>query len=362
MKSVVPQQTAARRPKIAGSNISVISYLELSDFFEKNELYALSCFFKKASNFMGPKTKCLTVSKIKFGFQFPNVMGYSSFDRLRKIAETAEELSYDSIWTSDHVLPVKAFQKSERPGLYESVTTLAYLAAATNKITIGSSILLPLRHPLLLATMLNTIDHASSGRLEVGYGVGWYRSEFENMGIPFSKRGKVATEQLKILIELWTKSSVNYSGEFYKLENAEVVPSPVQKPHPPILIGGTAKQSYERVVEIGNGWMPFASSVNEVKKGMEEIRQIASSKKKKLKDDFLLYVDLPTTLKSKAPIDLPKTDENKEESLTGDSSVISKRIENYMNQGVKQIIVEFEKPGKEIEDLKDFKGHVMSRF
>ena len=138
------------------------------------------------------------MSKLQFGFQFPNVVGYFSFEHLRKVAETGEELGYDSIWTSDHVLPVEAFQKSGRPGIYESVTTLAYLTGVTKKIRIGSSVLLPLRHPLLLATMLNTIDHASSGRLNVGFGVGWYKSEFANMGIPFSKRGKVADEQLKI--------------------------------------------------------------------------------------------------------------------------------------------------------------------
>jgi probable F420-dependent oxidoreductase len=300
--------------------------------------------------------------KLKFGFQFPNVMGYSSFDHLKKIAQTAEDLSYDSIWTSDHVLPVEAFQKLERGGLYESVTVLSYLAAVTEKISIGSSVLLPLRHPLLLATQLNTIDHASSGRLKVGYGVGWYKLEFDNMGIPFTKRGKVATEQLKILKELWTKSPVNYSGEFYRLENARVVPEPVQKPHPPILIGGASANSYERAVEIGDGWMPFAASVNEVKKGMEEIRRIASSKKKKLKDDFALYVDLPTTLKTKVPSNSPVANEDEEETLTGEPPTIARRIEHYLSLGVQQIIIEFEKPGNEIEDLVSFKAEVVSRF
>jgi len=289
-------------------------------------------------------------------------MGYFTFDHLRKIAQTGEALGYDSIWTSDHVLPVEAFQKSGRAGMYESVTTLAYLAGVTEKIQIGSSVLLPLRHPLLLATMLNTIDHASSGRLNVGFGVGWFKAEFENMGIPFSKRGKVATEQLKILKALWTKSPVNYNGEFYKLENATVVPEPVQKPHPPLLIGGAAAQSFERAVEIGDGWMPFGASVTEVKRGMEKIRQIASSQKKKLKDDFLLYVDLPTTLKSREPSTLPKVDEDNEETLTGDASTISKRIERYMSLGVQQIIVEFEKPGNEIVNLKSFRDEVISRF
>lgn len=289
-------------------------------------------------------------------------MGYSSFDHLRKVAETAEELSFDSIWTSDHILPVESFQKLGRPGLYESVTTLSYLAGVTDRIKIGSSVLLPLRHPLLLALMLNTIDHASSGRLNVGYGVGWCRPEFENMGIPFSKRGRVATEQLKILKELWTKPRVSYRGDFYNLENITVVPQSFQKPHPPILIGGTSKQSYERSVEMGDGWMPYGVSVEEMRKGMEAIRQLASSKKKKISDDFRLYVDLPMTLKFKASGGLPKIDEDKEETLTGDSSEISKRIERYISLGVQQIIIEFEKPGNEIENLKSFRNEVASRF
>jgi len=304
--------------------------------------------------------------KIQFGFQFPNVMGYSSFDRLRKIAETAEDLAFDSIWTSDHVLPIEAFQKSGTPGMYESVTTLAYLAAVTKKVTIGSSVLLPLRHPLLLATMFNTIDHASSGRLRIGYGVGWYRSEFENMGIPFAKRGSVASEQIKIMKMLWTKPSVSYKGEFYTLKDAKVVPKSVQKPHPPILIGGSSDQSFKRAVELGDGWMPFASSVEDVRKGMNEIRKIASSKKRSLKD-FHLYVDLPTTLKSKDNLGKTlknklKIDDDKEESLTGDSFTITNRIERYISLGVQQIILEFEEHGNEIENLKLFKSEIASRF
>jgi len=298
------------------------------------------------------------VPKIKFGFQFPNVMGYNSFERLRKIAETAEELSFDSIWTSDHVLPVDKFQKSGKPGIYESVTCLAYLSAVTKRVTIGSSVLLPLRHPLLLATMLNTIDHSSQGRLQVGYGVGWYKSEFENIGVPFAKRGKIATEQLRILKELWTKSRVDYRGEFYKLQGASVVPEPVQKPHPPILIGGSSRQSFERAVLLGDGWMPFSASVNGVRKGLDEMKRIAG--KKGLKSDFILYVDLPTALKSSGM--LPKVDEDFEESLMGDPTTITRRIEKYMLLGVQQMIVEFEKPGNEIENLKAFDREVISRF
>ena len=301
--------------------------------------------------------------KIQFGYQFPNVMGYSSFDRARKIAEAVEDLGYNSIWTSDHVLPVAAFQKSGEPGMYESVTTLAYLAAVTKRVTIGSSVLLPLRHPLLLATMFNTIDHASSGRLRIGYGVGWYKPEFENMGIPFGKRGLVATEQLKIMKLLWTKPTVSYKGEFYTLKNASVVPKPAQKPHPPILIGGSSQKALERALELGNGWMPFAASVDDVRKGIGEIKRIASSKKRNLKD-FLLYVDLPATLKPKGKMEKTikklKIDDDKEESLTGDFSIIAERIERYISLGVQQIILEFEEHGKEIENLKLFKNEIAS--
>lgn len=300
--------------------------------------------------------------KIKFGFQFPNVMGYSSFDRLRKVAETAEELGYHSIWTSDHVLPVEAFQRSGRPGIYESITCLAYLSAVTKRVRLGSAVLLPLRHPLLLASMLNTVDHASGGRLEVGYGVGWFRAEFDNLGIPFAKRGRVATEHLKILKELWTRPSVSYSGDFYSLGSASVVPESVQKPHPPILIGGSARQTFERVLELGDGWIPFSASVKEVRRGMAGIRRIADSKKIRLKDDFILYVDLPTSLKHGEKGIPANFDVDTEETLTGDASAIAGRIERYMSIGVQQIIVEFDKPGNEIENLKLFKEEVVSRF
>lgn len=289
-------------------------------------------------------------------------MGYATFAHLRKVAEAVEELGFSSIWTSDHVLPVEDFQKTGQPGIYESVTCLSYLSAVTERVTIGSSVLLPLRHPLLLASMLNTIDHASSGRLQLGYGVGWFRSEFDNLGVPFAKRGKIATEQLRILIELWTRPSVTFKGEFYSLENASVVPKAVQKPHPPVLIGGAAKQSYRRAAELGDGWMPFSASVNDVRKGMAEIRRITSSNKLKPKEDFRLYVDLPTSLKQNEPRALKGVDDDSEETLTGDPPHISGRIERYVSLGVQQMIIELEKPGNEIEDLKFFNKEIMSRF
>ena len=131
-------------------------------------------------------------------------------------------------------------------------------------------------------------------------------------------------------------------------------------------MGGYSDQAFIRAVELGDGWMPYAASVEDVRKGMEEIRRVASSKRRNLKD-FLLYVDLPTTLKPKdisenASGKFLKIDNDKEGTLTGDSNTIANRIERYMSVGVKQIILEFEEHGKEIENLKLFKSEIASRF
>ncbi|MDA4130479.1 MAG: LLM class flavin-dependent oxidoreductase [Thaumarchaeota archaeon] len=309
---------------------------------------------------------------MRFGVHLPNMRGYLPFSNIRKIAELAEELGFHALWTSDHLQYPHPYRILGEPGLYESTSVLSYLAGVTSRVTIGSSVLLPLRHPLLLTSMITTIDHASNGRIQMGYGVGWYKPEFANLDLPFSKRGRLASEQLKIMQLLWTQPLVTFSGEFYSLKNAEVVPRPVQKPHPPILIGGSSSKAFERAVEFGSGWMPFSPTLNQMKLGIEEIKRIASERKRNL-DAFLFYADFQTAIartkedaRKGASLIAALRDSTVEElepsCLIGDPSTIAKRIEEFLSLGVQQISLEIEPVDSILESVKLFAKEVAPSF
>tara|TARA_B100000676_G_C18016723_1_gene810108 strand:- start:318 stop:1280 length:963 start_codon:yes stop_codon:yes gene_type:complete len=213
---------------------------------------------------------------MKFGLAAPHRGPLSNADDLRLIAERAEQLGYDYLSVSDHiVIPRKiadnypysdtgSFTASQQGMLdsMEQFTLLAWLAAATSKIGLLTSVVVvPHRNPLFMAKSLATTDVLSGGRVTVGCGAGWMREEFEALNLPdFDARGRVTTEYIEAMKVAWTSSDPAYDGEFVRFSNIDVQPSPLSKPHPPIWIGGESKAAMRRVVAVGDGWYPFGSN------------------------------------------------------------------------------------------------------
>jgi probable F420-dependent oxidoreductase len=189
------------------------------------------------------------------------------------MAQTAEQLGFDSVWISDHVvIPERisstypysadgAFPTSATQAYLEPLTTLGYLAGMTRRVRLGIAVLiLPYRHPLLTAKMVATLDNLSGGRVDLGIGVGWMREEFEALGQPaevYTHRGSATDEQLRIFDEVWTRDIASFDGRFYQFEALGAHPHPVQKPRPPIWIGGHTKPALRRVALHGDGWLPI---------------------------------------------------------------------------------------------------------
>ena len=187
---------------------------------------------------------------MKFGIRIPNDGPLVSADNLRTLATTAEGLGYDSVLVHDHVL----VPDSSWNPFFDPLVTLSYLAAATESVKLGTSVLLlPLRNPVILAKQIATLDQISNGRVLLGVGVGYLKDEFETMDVPFGRRGKITDEYLTVLKELWTKPKTTFQGKFIKLRNVESYPKPIQKPHPPIWIGGSSEAATIRAVKFGNG-------------------------------------------------------------------------------------------------------------
>jgi probable F420-dependent oxidoreductase len=171
-----------------------------------------------------------------------------------------DELGYDYIRVPEHLLIPRELSESMGTKWTEPVTTMAFLAGATNQISFVTGILvLPYHDPVILAKGIATLDYLSGGRVTLGVGVGHVEKEFEALNIPFEDRGVIGSEYIQAIKELWTSDDPTFDGRFVQFKDVVFDPKPVQKPHPPIWVGGLSKAALRRAATLGDGWQPLAS-------------------------------------------------------------------------------------------------------
>src|SRR6266516_1556168 len=188
---------------------------------------------------------------MKLGVCVPNYGETCSVEALRTVAAEAEKQGYDSIWCTDHVLmPKNSGTPYEK--IFESVTTLAYLAATTNRLRLGiSSLITPMRNPVVVAKQLATIDNLSNGRLILATSAGWNETEFSHLGSNFHNRGKRLDESIQLIKDLWAgKTHFQSSVLRPKFKDAVFEPTPVQQ-NLPIWIGGSSQAAMKRAATLG---------------------------------------------------------------------------------------------------------------
>jgi probable F420-dependent oxidoreductase len=210
---------------------------------------------------------------VEFGVSLPGRGPLARPNLLLKMALAAESLGYASAFVTDHVvLPASAARSvypyaanGQLPGgaaqdYLEPFSLLAYLAHATRRIALGTSVLvIPYRNPLVTAKMLATIDVLSRGRVILGAGVGWLREEFEALAAPpFEARGAVTDEYLKLMRAVWTSDPVTFEGRHYTIRDVHALPKPAQRGGIPIWIGGHTDAAVRRAGALGDGWHPIA--------------------------------------------------------------------------------------------------------
>ena len=212
---------------------------------------------------------------MKIGLAGINV-GTLAVAEFGRLAALAEELGYDSLWTAEHiVLPDLPPGETPRPGtmpFLDSMAALGYLAAHTRTIKLATGVLLlPQHHPLLLAKQLASVDVLSNGRLIVGIGVGGVEQEARAMGAPMSERGSRADDYLRAMTAVWTMPHPSYAGRHVSFEGINAYPRPVQKPYPPIVIGGRAEGALRRTVRFARGWYGYAMTVDQTRELLEAL-------------------------------------------------------------------------------------------
>ncbi len=216
---------------------------------------------------------------MKFGFSLSNNQGIEDVQAIFRLASRAEELGFDSVWASDHVFNVSyVYERLGNRPYYDPLSILSYVAAITENLVLGTSVLvLPYHNPMRLAKAAATLDVMSGGRLALGVGVGVIEQELNALGSPFHQRGAITNESIAIMKELWTQDDPSFQGEFYSFSGMKFSPKPVQKPHIPLLIGGTSRAAIRRAARLGDGWHPTAMPPEELAENIQYLRRQAQA-------------------------------------------------------------------------------------
>ena len=195
-----------------------------------------------------------------------------------RVARAAEESGFESVWTGEHVaLPVRdnpVPTPAETPFL-DSIGALVNVAAHTSTLKLGTGILvLPHHNPVLLAKALTTLDVLSGGRLIAGFGGGYAEAEFRALGVSFPDRGRITDESLRAIRNLWTEAEPSFEGRFASFQGIRFEPKPLQRPHPPIVVGGTAPPALRRAAREADGWYGFALTVEKTAAIVRRLRSL----------------------------------------------------------------------------------------
>ena len=286
-----------------------------------------------------------------FGIAARNFTAYPEMPDAKALVDYGvkmEEMGFDSIWVWDHIL------LGVEPSfpIIDSLTLLTAIAARTKKIKLATGILvLPMRNPVVLAKQLLSMDLLSDGRLLMAMAAGWYKREFDAVGVPFEKRGKIMEQSLEVINRLWTEDKVDGDYPPYKLRDAVLYPKPVQKPRPPILIGGYVDRVLKRAGVAGDGWLTYFYRPESFTKSWEKVRNFAKEAGKD-PDTLLNGAQLPIMIgKSRAAVEsqmmewLGKewdyaswSDSTKDSAILGTVDECVAQLKEHLAAGVQKII------------------------
>ena len=216
---------------------------------------------------------------MKFGVTIPNSWGIEDPRQVVAMGPLAETLGFDSVWVMDHLLNVSYVRArlEDRP-YYHPLSVLSYLSATTHRVQLGTSVLvLPYHDPVGLAKYAATLDQLSGGRFVMGVGVGVIQEEFDALGIPIRRRGALTDESIQIMQALWTEPDPDLHVGRFHLTDLKFSPRPRQRPHLPLIVGGSSKAALRRAATVGNGWHPTAITAERYSLGRERVRELATA-------------------------------------------------------------------------------------
>jgi probable F420-dependent oxidoreductase len=317
---------------------------------------------------------------MRIGFNLPNSGPCCGVADMTKLAVEGEAMDFGYLTLTDHVvLPdtkVPGYPYSETGAFYEDAPTarheqltgMAFIAAKTSRIKLVAAVLVvPHRPAVLAAKMLSTIDVLSEGRLIVGIGAGWLQAEFDAVvTTPFPERGAVTDEYIDAFRVLWTQDKPRFNGKYTKIENIVLEPKPVQKPHPPIWVGGEGPAALRRAARVGDVWYPVGSNnkhlldtLPRLRQGIARLRQIVAEAGR---DPASIGVGYRVK-RYGAPVP-PKATDGERRLFSGSDADIAGDLRDLREIGVTEIDIDFGRPTAEamLTEMKRFRGAVIDKI
>jgi probable F420-dependent oxidoreductase len=311
---------------------------------------------------------------LKIGILLPVAGEQATRENIIQTAKLAEQEGFDSLWvferllwpihpqtpyggTPDGTLPME-YQK-----VFDPLETLSYVAAITNKIALGTSVIDMLFHnPVILARAFATLDVLSQGRAICGLGIGWSKDEYQAVNVPFSNRGKRADEFIQALKKIWTDDIVEFKGEYYNIPASKIGPKPIQKPHIPIYLGGFSPNTYSRIVNYqANGWLGVtAGPLEYLENTIKTIKDMANKTNKDPNNFEVILLTYPNIVDSKED---QTANESTRFPLTGTIDEIGSDIKRIKQIGINHIIFayNFVPIGRDVDNIID-KTKQLSKF
>jgi probable F420-dependent oxidoreductase len=225
---------------------------------------------------------------VEIGLHLPQIGPLANREGVTAVAQLAEEYGFDSLWVSDHVVvprklktpypysPDGAFPVPPDVPFLEPIATLLFVAGVTQRVRLGTTILvIPMRNPVVTAKQLASLDVLSNGRLIVGVGAGWMEEEFQALGAPFERRGARTDEYIQLFKTLWTEENPSFQGRFWQIEEVGFAPKPLQRPHPPIWVGGHSPPALQRAARLADAWHAAYIDAAQVREQYQEVQRYA---------------------------------------------------------------------------------------
>ena len=317
---------------------------------------------------------------MQIGFNLPNSGPLSAVGSMLDIATAGEALGFDYLTMTDHVvLPdtkVPGYPYSESGEFYESAPTerheqliaMAYVAARTSRIRLVAAVMVvPHRPAVLAAKMLATLDVLSGGRIVVGIGAGWLKSEFDAVvTTPFAERGAVTDEYIDAFKVLWTESSPRFAGRYVKVDGIVLEPKPLQRPHPPIWVGGESGPSMRRAARVGDAWYPIGSNnqhlldtMPRLRAGIARLRQLAGERGRDPNAVGVVY-----RVKRYGAAVPPLASDGERRLFSGSDADVTADLRALRDLGVTAIDIDFGRPSaaEVIAEMRRFRAEIIEKI
>jgi probable F420-dependent oxidoreductase len=317
---------------------------------------------------------------LKVGLVLPQAGQQATKKNIIHMAKTSEQEGFDSLWVFERLLwplkpqtPYPATPNGSLPieyqNIFDPIETLSFVAANTNKIALGTSIIDMLFHnPVVLARRFATLDVLSEGRAVCGLGIGWSKDEYQASNIPYENRGKRADEFIQALKKIWTEDIVEFKGEYYNIPASKIEPKPIQKPNIPIYLGGFSPRTFARVVKYDtNGWLGLIGGpLDYLENTIKAIKDKASKANKdqnNFKTILLTYPNVAESQSKSNASNMTSADESQRFPLTGTIDEVSSDLKRIKEMEVEHIIFgyNFIPLGRDVDKMVDMTKQ-LSRF